>query len=178
MDWLPCVKRQKVVMLARDGSSETQHRCTHRANMLFGTAVCPDDCAGCPLRMFTKEIRPDDFHESPADESRDFGQPVKLQNGTLIYPKTGWEPPSAPEGYARVSDDPKSPEAWIFVPLWPDCQDREMTNTVKSCGCLKITAMCASSVAATYGQKIDVAACKACPHRRPEPQIVELGTNS
>lgn len=164
--WVPCMKRQEVELIDRDGSSNTLNRCTHQACASFGRDLKQDDCSSCPLRIAIKE-RPPGYCELPVVQ-RDFGQPMVGKNGTLVYPRTGFEPPVVPEGYVRKSQDMRSADAWVFYPTWPACADREQVNTVRPCGCIKINSFCNSGTCPQKGQKVTVAICRECPYQRPE----------
>lgn len=164
--WVPCVKRQEIVQLNPDGSTQPLARCTHKACVMFNKDLQVDDCAQCPLRVFTEAIRPPGYQQKIVNE-RDFGQPKILADGTLVYPMTGIEPPVVPEGYVRKSEDIRSEDAWAFIPTWPPCQDREMANSVRPCGCIQIGAMCASKESNRYGLDVLVQICHDCPVRRP-----------
>lgn len=163
-EWVPCVKRQDVVLRHRDGGTGHLARCTHQSSSHFAQELAAEDCATCPVRVFTR-LRPPGYCDLPVI-NRDFGEPKVMPNGTLVYPKNGWEPPKVPEGYRRKSDDLKSEDAWTFVPEWPPCIDREMANTVLSCGCIKINAMCASSDSPSHGKQVTVDNCRQCLVRR------------
>lgn len=170
--WVPCVKRQEIVKHNKDGSMTPLARCTHQACSKFNTNLQAEDCAECPLRVFTKRVRPPGYAEMQIN-AREFGEP-KIVKGMLIYPKTGWEPPKLPEGYRRLDDDLKSEGAWSFVPIWPECVDREMANTVQPCGCVQINAMCASKESEREGRRVKVDQCHACPVRRALSEQVDV----
>lgn len=170
--WLPCVKRQEITLCGRDGSKKTIQRCAHQASSHFTQDVTAEDCSSCPLRMFTK-LRLIDYTALQIN-GREFGEPKLMEDGSLVYPRTGWEPPRVPEGYNRKSDDPKSDDAWVFLPEWPPCVDREMANTVLPCGCIKMNAICASLVSGKHGSRVSVDLCRQCPVRRPPLEQVEV----
>jgi hypothetical protein len=125
--------------------------------------VTPDHCKACVLRVPKKE-HADKTANRPT--IRDFQEPKLMDDGSLVYPRTGWEPPKVPEGYRRKSDDIRSSDAWVFIPEWPGCVDRVMSNTVSACGCVHINAFCGSKTAENKGKQINVNACVGCPHRR------------
>lgn len=70
------------------------------------------------------------------------GKPVKAANGTLSYPKRGWEPPKVPAGYRRKTTDLKSADAWIFVPILKPCEHRTHETKTGSCGAQAIEYFC------------------------------------
>lgn len=54
-----------------------------------------------------------------------------LPDGSLAYPNRGSPPPDSviPEGYKRDPGDP-----YLFLLAWPDCQHRECSRRILSCG--------------------------------------------
>lgn len=62
------------------------------------------------------------------------GRPHKASDGTISYPKRGWEPPPIPDGYQRKSTNLKSSDAWIFIPILPPCQHRTVVVETGHCG--------------------------------------------
>jgi hypothetical protein len=169
--WVPCVKRQEIKKIGRDGNATPIHRCAHQATVRFGTNLKPGDCAGCPLRVFTPTVRPPGYAEKQAN-AREFGEPTIGPDGTLTYPRNGgWEPPRTPTGYRPKSTDWRSDDAWVFIPTWPPCVDREMANTVAPCGCIQINAMCASKESKRAGLSVTVEQCHQCSVRRGLEQV-------
>lgn len=67
-----------------------------------------------------------------------YNKPHVLDDGTLAYPKRGWEPPPLIEGYRRKSDNPRNSDAWILVPIWSTCVYRKQVQ-VRKAGCRCIT---------------------------------------
>lgn len=171
-EWLPCIQRQMVVLCHKDGSKGELHRCIHQSSKHFAQELTPENCAACPLRVFTR-MRPPDYSALQVN-GREFGEPKIMEDGSLVYPKLGWEPPRAPEGYTRKSDDPKSADAWVFLPQWPPCVDREMANTVLPCGCIKVNPICASLACERHGRRVTVEMCRECPVRRPPLEKVNV----
>ena len=173
----PCVKRQTVVLLHKDGSTGEVHRCAHVACESLGRDVTDEVCDACPLRIET-DIRPPGYRERMVG-SRDFQEPKVLPDGTMIYPKTGWEPPLCPEGYKRKNEDPRSEDAWVFVPVWPECSARKTVNTIQNCGCVKINSLCTSPESDKNGQLVVLSMCQECPVRsclRSCPTVSVAGT--
>jgi hypothetical protein len=161
---MSCVKLQIIKTMSRAGQAGETNRCTHQSCTSFGKTVSTETCAQCPLRINT-DIRPQGYTEKPVSQ-RDFEQPIIDSKGCIIYPQTGWEPPVVPAGYKRLDENIRSPGAWIFVPDWPTCQDREMANTVRPCGCVQIHAMCMSNASDKKGLELAPTDCVNCPVRR------------
>lgn len=166
MDWLPCIKRRTIDLYNKDGSKGEIHRCAHLSCSQHGQDVSPENCAECPLRI------EQDFRSISNNERmvarRDFQQPKILRDGTMIYPKTGWEPPKCPDGYEPKSANPRDPNAWVFIPKWPKCLDRKMINTVENCGCIQINSLCTSKDSEFNGQLVVLKMCEDCPVKRSE----------
>jgi hypothetical protein len=146
------------------GTVTPSKQCAHPGCEKFVQLVTEDYCKACPLRTAPdiQDIMPvPKPEEIPRATLRDFEQPVVLDNGNIVYPKTGWEPPVTPAGYTRSPDDD-----WVFIPTWPPCVDRRTMNSVRPCGCINIQAVCLSKVAPTLGQTVTAEICQKCPHRR------------
>lgn len=165
VEWLPCKKRRDKTMMASDGSTTVKTECFHISCESLGKEVTPTICAQCPLRVTQTFLKPPGYKEIQVNE-RDFGQPKIMEDGSLVYPRTGFEPPVVPEGYYRKSDNIRDDGAWTFIPLWPPCGDRSTANTVRSCGCVQINAMCGSKDSQHHGQRVVLTECLACPVRR------------
>jgi len=89
-------------------------------------------------------------------------RPHRMSDGTLVYIKKGWEPPAVPEGYRRKSNNLKSPDAWILIPVLPPCETRESTEEMGRCGAIKIMYHC-------RGARIhDLTTCHKCTRRKHE----------
>ncbi len=83
-------------------------------------------------------------------------RPHRMSDGALVYIKRGWEPPAVPDGYKRKSNDFKSPDAWVMIPVLPLCRTRTFTEEKGSCGATKITYYC-------DGQRVrDLTKCWRC----------------
>lgn len=99
---------------------------------------CPDylhkvgegQCEGCPL------------FERGSMMSTQHSRPRILDDGTIAYPKRGWEPPMVPAGYRRKSDDLRSPDAWVFLPVLPPCKHRRREIRFSACGNAKVIHFC------------------------------------
>ncbi len=69
-------------------------------------------------------------------------RPHRMTDGTLVYIKRGWEPPAIPDGYKRKSNDFKSPDAWVMIPILVPCSTRTFMEEKGSCGAVKIMYHC------------------------------------
>lgn len=153
---LPCARRNVVEQIAKDGSTVSVYRCAHVDAKHFTQVVAESDCAGCVMRVPSNRIT-----ASPVvGGEKDFAEPTLLEDGTLVYPRTGWEPPKAPNGYERSTQD-----AWAFAPLWPKCTDRQMHARKMSCGCINFAAICGQN-----GKLVVLGDCEGCPIRCPVEQ--------
>ena len=152
-----CRLRNDVTVMARDGGLTVLYRCAHQACDQFTQEVTEDICGACPLRV-TAAITPD---AQPVKE-RDFGQP-RMIDGNLVYPRTGFEPPVCPEGYKRKNDSPRSPDAWVFIPIWPKCEYRAFANKVRPCGCVAINAICMHPESKYRHRLVTLQMCNGCP---------------
>jgi hypothetical protein len=154
--WAHCVHRQEIVRFNKDGTKTPAARCAHQACSRFNTDLTPADCAGCPLRNISG-LRP--AHGDARVHKREYAEP-RIVDGKLVYEETDKKPPSVPAGYQRSED------AWVFLPLWLPCEDREMAATVQRCGQLKMNPMCGSRKCGRYGLPITPEVCEGCPVRR------------
>lgn len=93
--------------------------------------------------------------------ARSFGKGRFMPDGSIVYPKKGWEPPPDIEGYRR---DPGN--AWVFLPLWPACADRTRTAYMKKCGAYCVIMTCESQECPAKGQQVTFNQCRDCPFRR------------
>lgn len=90
--------------------------------------------------------------------------PRKLANGVVVYPKRGWEPPPPIEGYRRKSTNPRSNDAWVFIPEWMDCPFRvEEIRRRENCRCLTLVNTCTHPK--MQGRVVGTAICEACTLR-------------
>ena len=69
-------------------------------------------------------------------------KPRIFENGTIAYPKRGWEPPPVPAGYRRKVDDLRSSDAWIFLPDLSPCKNRSKVIKYSACGAANIQYQC------------------------------------
>jgi len=70
-------------------------------------------------------------------------RPRRMPDGSLVYPKRGWEPPPSIMGYHRKSNDPKTVDAWVFIPDFDFCEYRiEEEIKREGCGCITYTYVC------------------------------------
>ena len=105
----------------------------------------------------------------PEDWNVIHGEPEPLppeiqEDGTIVYPKIGWEPPPVPPGYKRKSDDLGSEDAWTLVRIQPLCRFCKLVQVKRgNCGCLRVVPTC------TYrgkSENIDVDRCESCPDKK------------
>lgn len=161
--WVQCTSRQEIVQFNKDGTKTPAARCAHQACSRFNTALAPADCAACPLRTVSA-LRPGFGHAKI--HKRDYPEPRIMEDRSLVYQRVDKKPPSVPAGYRRKSEDLSSDDAWVFIPDWPVCEDREMASTLQKCGCIKMDAMCASRACNRYGLPVTPDICAQCPLRR------------
>ena len=101
--------------------------------------VEPGTCVRC------QESRPDLQIKVPD------GGPTILNDGTIVYKKTGWEPPLNIDGYGRDKEN-----RWVFHPLWPECDTREAEVVLaEECKCLHVKMFC-------DGQPVSLERCQEC----------------
>lgn len=85
-----------------------------------------------------------------------------LGDGSIVYEKTGWEPPTIPKGYRRKSDDVTQVDAWTLVLVRPLCKHCELTSTrTSSCFCLTPIYTCTRK-----GETVQLDECETCRHRK------------
>lgn len=84
-----------------------------------------------------------------------------MPDGSLVYQKKGWEPPPEIEGYER---DPGN--AWVFRPLYPECETRSRVPQLKRCGSYNVIMLCTNQECPLSQQKVSVRDCQACPFRQ------------
>jgi len=103
----------------------------------FKQRVTEDDCNPCFFREGVNQP------ENRIVVNKPFNlRPRIMTDGVIAYPKRGWEPPPIPVGYRRKSEDLKSSDAWIFLPVLPVCLDRHQEIEYGHCGACKITYFC------------------------------------
>lgn len=159
---LPCARRNEITVVSRDGAEATVFRCAHVDCERFTQTVDESACAGCVMRVASNRT-----HLAPVfDGEKDFAEPKLNADGSITYPKTGWEPPRVPKGFERSADD-----AWTMIPLWAPCADRELHARKLQCGCVEIDARCASTMSRREGQLVVLNDCVGCPVRRVSRDI-------
>lgn len=151
-----CLKRGTLQVMDREGQTTERTVCRHTGCERFTLDVDAAYCGECPLRQSPALVH----LPSATPVQRSFGQPKLLADGSLVYPKTGWEPPPPHPGYKPKPDDP-----WTFIPTWPACSFREPSNRVKPCGCLDVRMICTSEKSGHLNQRVTPAICSACPLR-------------
>lgn len=118
--------------------------------------ITPKDCLLCQEMEAPEQQEP----KEPPKEKPTHGRPRILSDGTLAYPKRGWEPPPVPAGYQRKSNDLRSPDAWVFIPTLPPCELRVREIQYTPCGAAKLTYLCTRD-----GQRARVvSACLECAY--------------
>jgi hypothetical protein len=137
--------------------------------------VSTEECLRCTLREPERPSQPDfkvDHVERPIGElgppPEASGPPPKpplIQgDGTIVYQKSGWEPPSVPPGYRRKTDDLKHPDAWVMVLETPLCKHCVLKQTKReACNCIRVVPTC------TYrgkSKKINLDECSKCPNKK------------
>lgn len=131
--------------------------CGHPSSDSYKKRVVPPICRDCPVRT-TEPFNPKEH--KPAEPTTDFKYTVQ-PNGTIIYEKTGWEPPQVPEGYVA---DEKNP--WVLRPAWPECDKREQhTWTKQSCGCAGVKMICRHPDSVYFNDGVSLSICEQCPIR-------------
>lgn len=153
---LPCARRNVVNLIGRDGSTSIVHRCAHIDASHFTQVVDADACACCVMRVPSNHVSP----AARFDGEKDFQEPVLNADGSITYPKTGWEPPRCPKGFEKTNDP------WTFRPLWAPCADRQLIGRKLSCGCIEFSALCGSAASVKAGQLVVLSDCEACPVRK------------
>ncbi len=92
-----------------------------------------------------------------------FQNPRVFPDGTLCYPKKGLPPPEM-EGYRRKSNNPRSYECWMFIPLWQDCCFRQLTlvRQEEGCRCTKAVMICGDKENTASLNPLTLGVCQAC----------------
>jgi hypothetical protein len=111
-------------------------------------------------RVKSDGAKPQPAQEHPVAEkvAVKHGKPRIFADGQIAYPKRGWEPPPVPLGYRRKSDDLRSSDAWVFLPVLPPCDHRKSIITYSACGAAKIRYECAL--------KHNTDPCQTCPEKK------------
>jgi hypothetical protein len=90
-------------------------------------------------------------------------RPRKMPDGSLAYPKRGWEPPPSIPGYKRKSSNPHSADAWIFLPVWQPCVYRdEIEVSRRACGCISYSYICIHPDDVCNGCTVSADICNEC----------------
>lgn len=120
-------------------------------------------CGGCPQQPYTPDIRP----EIPfvQGEPVSFGRPRTQPDGSIVYPKKGWEPPPPIEGYER---DPGN--KWRFVPKWPECEFRQKIMLRKPCGAVDVKMVCKCVDCPLLHTDVKLQQCADCEYKKPAAQ--------
>jgi len=90
--------------------------------------------------------------------------PRMLPGGIAIYPKKGPFPPPDMEGYQRKSNNPRSVDAWIFIPLWQYCpyRQRKVVPRDEGCKCTRIVMICGLKDCEYYDLPTTLKSCEEC----------------
>jgi hypothetical protein len=144
---LPCTQRLE----ARKDGHTIAFICHNGQVASYKKRVEPETCAQCSVRdgSATAEKR-------TVNPSTTHARPRLLDGGVIAYPKRGWEPPPVPDGYQRKSQNLQSPDAWIFIPILPACDQRTRNITYSACGAAQVTYRCEQ-----HGE-IPIERCQSC----------------
>lgn len=144
----------------RGDMSSREHIAAHRAHKLN---INLTDCENCPMRSQNVPVRPKIIHprqltvkdqpeehipglaKAPSQTPQEARtEPPEITPlGSLVYPRTGWEPPPCPPGYQRKSDDPKSDDAWVLEPMGTACKHLQISfGEVGACGYPRVRRTC------------------------------------
>jgi hypothetical protein len=123
--------------------------CLYPEHPLFKRPVRPEHCRECSenVRM-VKIAQVAASKASPGTPSERLQEPcgsdVEITPlGTLIYPRTGWEPPPCPPGYRSRSSDQNSDDAWILDPIDAVCEHLELVPAdTGACGYRRVARRC------------------------------------
>ncbi len=103
--------------------------------------------------------------------------PIFMPNGWAVYPKRG-EPPPDMEGYRRKGKNPKTVDAFIFIPIWQDCtfRTRGLVPSNTACKCPRIVTKCNHPESPSYHQSLTLKTCENCQLRNVHKHegLVEL----
>jgi hypothetical protein len=124
--------------------------CTQKGNQWYRKIVTKSICRKCQEGIppeTPQEARESDLTITPL--------------GTLIYARTGWEPPPCPPGYRARSSDTESDDAWILDPDEPMCKHLTLSPADRgSCGYRRVAKRCGS-----IGAFVGARTCGTCPRR-------------
>lgn len=83
-----------------------------------------------------------------------------MSDGSVVYPKKGFEPPPPIDGYER---DPGN--EWRFKPLWPACKARTQVIGHKPCGAIHIVTRCMCTACPLFKGVVSLGDCEGCSVR-------------
>jgi hypothetical protein len=150
---LPCKKRL-------EGTKAGQLMffiCNQRDCPDYKKRVTEDICNSCSHREGANQSE----QRSMAEDTT-HGRPRFFPDGTIAYPKRGYEPPPIPPGYRRKCADLKNSDAWIFLPVLPACRDRKHEIEYGHCGACKISYYCANNHEGIKVRIHDLSTCNKC----------------
>jgi hypothetical protein len=101
---------------------------------------------------------------APMATQKTFARGRFMADGSLVYPKKGFEPPPPVEGYERDKGN-----AWRFIPLWPDCQTRVRMLKMKKCGAYNVIMACTNTQCEHNQNQVTLQICQSCPLRQARP---------
>lgn len=110
-------------------------------------------CTGCGGK-YEPMPTPEPFIQG---ENVGFGRARVQPDGSIMYPKRGWEPPPPIEGYER---DPGN--KWKFLPLWPLCGFRQRVMVTKPCGAVNVKMVCKCKDCPLFQHDITLSNCEGC----------------
>jgi hypothetical protein len=129
----------------REGISDGQIvllACLNPDGPKYQTKIEAEDCRQCTVREGLEPPRPSEEKVTATHMQRSFDRPRIFADGTIAYPKRGWEPPPPIDGYHRKSTNTRSSDAWVFIPDWPPCKCRSIEYVEKPCGAINVIAHC------------------------------------
>jgi hypothetical protein len=129
--------------------------CTYNGK---SAVIMEETCKKCPHN--TTIEKPTIDGDITMQEQQTHARPRLLNDGTIAYPKRGWEPPAIPAGYERKSNDLRSADAWIFIPIIKPCKHRQRHLTFSPCGNAKIVWVCGPT-----GRCVETTRCSTCEDR-------------
>ncbi len=87
------------------------------------------------------------------------GTPRILEDGTIIYPKKGKEPPPCLDGYRRKAE--QGADAWVLIPLWRDCKFRQQVlRRREDCNCEILVNVCGHPLGNSV--ELTISICESC----------------
>ena len=122
--------------------------CTNPDHIKYKRPVTPRNCLRCTTAErgekspHTGKFRPK-IEPSEKPQKAHTDPPEINPLGTLIYARTGWEPPPCPLGYIRRSSDVESDDAWVLDPIKVPCKHLSLLPAeVGGCGYHRIKRRC------------------------------------